>query len=78
MPDITMCRMVVLELDCPYKETCYRFKAAPSTYQSFFTVQPIGLGGMCDDYWPIDNIVSAKQKYRKRKINYVKCINLRG
>ena len=36
MPDITMCK----DNKCPKKETCYRFKAAPSHYQSYFLDTP--------------------------------------
>ena len=31
MPDIAMCE----DQDCTLKETCYRFKAIPSYYQSY-------------------------------------------
>jgi hypothetical protein len=46
MPDITMC----LGTDCPYKETCYRFTAKPSEYQSYF-IEPPFKDGQCDMYW---------------------------
>ena len=46
MPDITMC----LGTDCPYKETCYRYTAKPSDWQSYFSVPPIK-DGKCDMYW---------------------------
>jgi hypothetical protein len=46
MPDITMC----LGTDCPYKETCYRYTAKPSEYQSWFIEAPIK-DGKCDMYW---------------------------
>ena len=46
MPDISMCQAEDIEIKdnkiirlgtnvCPLRETCYRFKAKPSLYQSF-------------------------------------------
>ncbi len=46
MPDITMCPGT----NCPYKETCYRYTAKPSDYQSWFMEAPIK-EGKCDVYW---------------------------
>jgi hypothetical protein len=46
MPDIAKC----LGTDCPYKETCYRYTAKPSDWQSYFSVPPIK-DGKCDMYW---------------------------
>ncbi len=46
MPDITMCPGT----NCPYKETCYRYTAKPSDYQSSFMEAPIK-EGKCDVYW---------------------------
>ena len=46
MPDITMC----LGTECPHKETCYRFTAKPSDYQSYFMKPPIK-EGKCEYYW---------------------------
>jgi hypothetical protein len=51
MPDITMC----LGTNCPHKETCYRFTAKPSDYQSYFMTPPIK-EGKCDMYWGKDQI----------------------
>jgi hypothetical protein len=45
MPDIDMC----MGTDCPYKETCYRFTAKPSYYQSY--IKPPIKEGKCDMYW---------------------------
>jgi hypothetical protein len=45
-PDIWKC----LGTNCPYKETCYRYTAEPSYYQSYFSVPPIK-DGKCDMYW---------------------------
>jgi hypothetical protein len=36
MPDITMC----VGLNCPLKETCYRFKAKPNNWQPYFVHTP--------------------------------------
>jgi hypothetical protein len=46
MADITMCQ----NEDCPVKDTCFRYLATPSQYQSFYvfdkdTKEP------CDWYW---------------------------
>jgi hypothetical protein len=46
MPDITMCPGT----NCTYKETCYRYTAKPSDYQSWFMEAPIK-EGKCDVYW---------------------------
>ena len=49
MPDISMCANV----HCKLKETCYRFTATPSSYQSYggFTTDE---NGECDYYWKND------------------------
>lgn len=36
MPDISMCS----GLECPLKETCYRYKATPSDWQSYLSEVP--------------------------------------
>lgn len=46
MPDITMC----LGSNCPHKEKCYRYRAKPSDYQSYFMKPPIK-EGKCEYYW---------------------------
>jgi DnaJ-class molecular chaperone len=46
MPDITMCSGI----DCPYKDSCYRYTAKPSEYQSYFVDPPIK-NDKCDSYW---------------------------
>jgi hypothetical protein len=46
MPDITMCPGTF----CPHKETCYRYTAKPSDYQSYFMKPPIK-EGKCEYYW---------------------------
>jgi hypothetical protein len=45
-PDIAKC----LGTGCPYKETCYRYTAKPSDWQSYFSEPPIK-DGKCDMYW---------------------------
>ena len=45
-PDITMCPGT----NCPHKETCYRYTAKPSEYQSYFIEAPVK-DGKCDMYW---------------------------
>ena len=44
--DITMC----VGTDCPHKETCYRYTAKPSDYQSYFIDPPVK-DGKCEMYW---------------------------
>ncbi len=39
--------------DCPLKETCYRYKAEPSDYQSYFIDTPY-YSGICEHYWEIE------------------------
>lgn len=46
MPDITMCRGD----GCPKKQSCYRYTAKASDYQSFFMTPPVK-DGECDHYW---------------------------
>ena len=46
MPDITKCKGD----GCHAKESCYRFTAKPSDYQSYFVTPPIK-DGKCDHYW---------------------------
>jgi len=46
MPDITMCSGE----ECPLKESCYRYTAKPSRYQSYFFEPPIE-DGECNYFW---------------------------
>jgi hypothetical protein len=48
MPDITMCN----GQGCELKSTCYRYKAEPSKYQTYFTEAPIE-GEQCEHYWEV-------------------------
>jgi len=60
MPDITMCPGT----DCPKKETCYRFMATPSYYQSYFVELPMK-NGECDHYW---EYVKPDANKKKKKV----------
>jgi hypothetical protein len=44
MADITMCTGLI----CNKKETCYRYKATPSTHQQSYFVIPPNKNGDCD------------------------------
>jgi hypothetical protein len=47
MPDITLCS----GLNCPLKDTCYRYTAKADEYwQSYFEVPPYD--DECEYYWP--------------------------
>ena len=48
MPDITMCSGE----ECSEKQSCYRFTAKASDYQSYFMTPPVK-DGQCDHYWEI-------------------------
>ena len=50
MPDITKCSGE----DCPKKQSCYRYTAKASDYQSYFMTPPIK-DGQCDHYWDNEN-----------------------
>ena len=49
MADITMCSGT----NCPLKETCYRYKATPSSWQSYFSEPPFK-DGECEYEYIID------------------------
>ena len=46
MPDITMC----YGGNCPLKDSCLRYTAKPSPWQSYF-VDPPGEGDKCYKFW---------------------------
>ena len=50
MVDITKCTGT----DCPLKDSCYRFTAQGSTYQSYFMQVPYK-DGKCEHYYPRDS-----------------------
>lgn len=47
MSDISMCK----NLNCPLRESCYRFLAEPSYYQTYAGFEY--KDGDCDHYWPV-------------------------
>ena len=49
MADISMCEGE----GCDVKNTCYRFTAKPSEYQSYFAPTPVENEG-CEYYWNIN------------------------
>lgn len=51
--NITKCKGI----DCNLKFGCYRFKAEPSDYQSYFTESPVENKGdvsTCGYFWPTE------------------------
>jgi len=51
MSDITKCLGQIDEINCPYKENCYRFTAKADKYgQSYFIELPLK-NNKCDHYW---------------------------
>ena len=50
MPDISMC----LNITCPLKETCYRFKATPNEYKQSYAGFKPKEDGTCDYYEHIE------------------------
>lgn len=55
MADITMCN----DKTCPLNMTCYRHKATPSNWQSYFSVSPKVEDTekntvKCDHYWDMN------------------------
>lgn len=60
MPDITMC----LDKKCPKRAKCYRYKATPSVWQSYFSESP-RQGKTCEQFWEIK--ITEKIKIKKTK-----------
>jgi len=58
MPDITMCSGE----GCKSKETCYRYKATPSSIQSYFLEPPI-VNNACEHY--INKNYKLNTKYNR-------------
>ena len=51
MADICKCLGQIGELNCPYKENCYRYTAKADEYgQSYFMELPLK-NNKCDHYW---------------------------
>jgi hypothetical protein len=61
MPDISMC----MGNDCPIKENCYRYKAEPSKYQSYFMEAPYK-DGDCSHYWEMEMSSKTSKKVDKK------------
>jgi hypothetical protein len=62
MPDITMCKPIY----CPLKDTCYRYKAKPDQYQSFFSEQPYNdEKKTCEQYWKMSSQDEATKSKRQ-------------
>lgn len=59
MADITMCQ----GKECPLKDKCYRYKAKPDEYQSYFGEPPFK-DGKCDHFWEMN---ANKQKETPQK-----------
>jgi hypothetical protein len=62
MPDMTMCEGI----DCPLKETCYRYKATASEFrQSYFSDLPYDKEEeKCDYYFPTKLMDNGKNNTR--------------
>ena len=60
MADISMCE----NQTCPLKETCYRFNATPSSWQSYGDFKP-NKKGQCDNYWKRERQKIVKDNERK-------------
>lgn len=58
MSDITMCSGD----NCPLKETCYRYLAPKSEYQSYFIDAPVTKNGKCLYYWEYEKEVKVKEE----------------
>jgi len=64
MADISMCDGV----DCPQKESCYRFKAIPSKHQQAYFLggtAPRNQEGICVYYWSTDTQKFFAEKYNQ-------------
>ena len=64
MVDISMCS----RRDCPKKDTCYRYLAFPSEYQSYLIIDTPIIDN-CDYYWRCRN---PKELRLMNKLNEVK------
>ena len=51
MADISMCS----GKGCNKVNSCYRYTAKKSSYQSFFAEPPINEDGECEDFWDNKN-----------------------
>ena len=62
MADITKCSGV----NCHLKEKCYRYKATPSDWQSYFIDVPLKLDGTCSYLLGFGNLMVSK-KFKKAR-----------
>ena len=58
MPDITMCK----DHYCNLKESCYRYIAKPSYYQSYFMGSPKDKDESCKHHWEVKPEVDKIKK----------------
>lgn len=56
-PDISMCEGI----DCPLKETCYRYLATPSYWQSYSNFYEYIENGKCEHYWECESKSTLKR-----------------
>ncbi len=61
MPDITMCS----GQNCEKKETCYRYMAIPSSWQSMFAEE---MPEDCKYYWKISEKEAHDLRKRKQEL----------
>lgn len=60
LTDITMCD----DRECPLKDSCFRFRATPSQWQSFFVNSPNQYGNSeCPQYLKADYQTITKMKF---------------
>lgn len=66
MSDISMCS----GNNCPLKENCYRFLAAPNPYrQSYFTEPPFNkVIEDCDYFWDFGNYDASRKSKDVKKL----------
>jgi hypothetical protein len=62
MPDISMCKGT----NCNLKEECYRYKATPSDWQSYFTEPPLKEDGTCVYLLGFENQMVSKNFKKAR------------
>ena len=55
--------------NCNLKEKCYRYKATPSDWQSFFTEPPIKEDGTCGYLLGFENLMVSKKFKNARRSN---------
>lgn len=60
MPDITMCKGVKYQSECPMKDFCYRYKVVPNEFrQSYFMSAPFEIR---EDFGVVCEYFSVIQK----------------